>query len=111
MAHVTLASTDPDGGEMGRDLNGAPNGILRETAQTLVSPLIPRPTAEKRRQAIEAALQDIARSGVTSAQDFSGDTGEESRANFKILEQLESERKLTVRVSEWLPFNEPVETL
>jgi predicted amidohydrolase YtcJ len=111
MAHVTLATKDPDGGEIVRDLSGAPNGVLRETAQTLVSPLIPRPTPEKRRQAIEAALQDIARSGVTSAQDFSGDTGEDNLANFKILEQLESEGKLTVRISEWLPFNEPVETL
>jgi predicted amidohydrolase YtcJ len=111
MAHVTLASKDPEGGEIARDSSGAPNGILRETAQTLVSSLIPRPTPEKHRQAIEAALQDIARSGVTSAQDFSGGTGEDNLANFKILEQLESEGKLTVRISEWLPFNEPVETL
>jgi predicted amidohydrolase YtcJ len=111
MAHVTLASKDPEGGEIARDSSGAPNGILRETAQTLVSPLIPRPTPETRRQAIEAALQDISRAGVTSAQDFSGYTGEDSLANFKILEQIESEGKLTVRISEWLPFNEPVETL
>jgi len=111
MAHVTLASKDPDGGEIARDLSGAPNGILRETAQTLVASLIPLPTPEKHRQAIEAALQDIARSGVTSAQDFSGDDGASSRANFKILEQLEREGKLSVRISEWLPFNESVESL
>src|SRR6202035_3107504 len=111
MAHVTLASKDPDGGEIVRDLSGAPNGILRETAQTLVSSLIPRPTPEKHRQAIEEALQDISRAGVTSAQDFSGYTGEDSLSNFKLLDQLESEGKLTVRISEWLPFNEPVETL
>jgi predicted amidohydrolase YtcJ len=111
MAHVTLASKDPDGGEIARDASGEPNGILRETAQTLVASLIPPPTPEKHRQAIEAALQDIARSGITSAQDFSGDTGEASRANFKILEQLEREGKLTVRISEWLPFNESVESL
>src|SRR3954471_24751487 len=111
MAHVTLASKDPDGGELARDASGEPNGILRETAQGLVASLIPPPTPEKHRQAIEAALQDIARSGVTSAQDFSGDNGESSRANLKILEQLELEGKLTVRISEWLPFNEPVESL
>ena len=111
MAHVTLASKDPDGGEIARDANGEPNGILRETAQSLVSSLIPAPTPEKHRQAIEAALEDIARSGVTSAQDFSGDDGASSRANFKILEQLERDGKLTVRISEWLPFNEPVESL
>jgi predicted amidohydrolase YtcJ len=111
MAHVTLASKDPQGGEIAHDSSGAPNGILRETAQTLVSSLIPRPTPQKQRQAIEAALHDIARSGVTSAQDFSGDTGEENLANFKILEQIESEGKLTVRISEWLPFDQPVESL
>jgi predicted amidohydrolase YtcJ len=111
MAHVTLASKDPKGGEIARDASGEPNGILRETAQTLVASLIPAPTPEKHRQAIEAALQDIARSGITSAQDFSGETGEASRANFKILEQLEHEGKLTVRISEWLPFNESVESL
>lgn len=111
MAHVTLASKDPEGGEIGRDLSGAPDGILRETAKALVSSLIPLPTSEKRQQAIELALQDIAQSGVTSVQDYSGYTGEANLANFKILEQLEREGKLTVRISEWLPFDEPVQSL
>jgi hypothetical protein len=111
IAHVTLATKDPNGGEIARDASGEPNGILRETAQSVVGSLIPPASPEKNREAIEAALQDIARSGVTSAQDFSGDNGESSRANFNILEQLEREGKLPVRISEWLPFNEPVESL
>jgi predicted amidohydrolase YtcJ len=111
MAHVTPASKNPNGGEIARDASGEPTGILRETAQSVVASLVPAPTPEKHRQAIEVALQDIARSGVTSAQDFSGDTEEASRANFKILEGLEREGKLSVRISEWLPFNEPVESL
>lgn len=111
LAHVTPASKNPQGGEIARDAGGEANGILRETAQSVVASLIPPPTPQKHRAAIEAALQDIARSGVTSAQDFSGDDGESSRANFKILEQLEREGKLTVRISEWLPFNESVESL
>jgi predicted amidohydrolase YtcJ len=111
MAYVTLASKDPEGGEIGRDLSGAPNGILRETAQGLVSALIPHPSADKRRQAIEAALLDIAQSGVTSVQDFSGETGEENLENFKVLEQIEREGKLTVRISEWLPFDLSVSSL
>jgi predicted amidohydrolase YtcJ len=111
MAHVTLATKNPNGGEIARDASGEPTGILRETAQSVVASLVPAPTPEKHRQAIEAALQDIARSGVTSAQDFSGDSEEASRANFKILEQLEREGKLSVRISEWLPFNDPVDSL
>ena len=108
MAKVTVASRNPQGGEIGRDMSGDPNGILRETAQGLVSSLIPAPTTDKQRQAIEAALEDIARNGITSVQDFSGDTAEENLRNFKILEQIEREKKLTVRISEWLPFDEPV---
>jgi predicted amidohydrolase YtcJ len=111
MGRVTLASKDPEGGEIGRDLNGQPNGILRETAKNLVSSIIPAPTPDKRRQAIEAALQDIASSGITSVQDFSHDAGGDYWDNFQVFQQLEREGKLTVRISEWLPFDEPLETL
>lgn len=112
LAHVTLASKDPEGGEIGRDISGQPNGILREAARDLVASVIPQPTLEKQRQAIEAALQDVARWGITSVQDYSHwhdpDAGWQ---DFKIFEQLEKEGKLTVRISEWLPFDLPVEVL
>ena len=112
VGHVTLATKDPEGGEIGRDVSGQPNGILRETARELVTSIIPQPSADKRRQAIEAALQDIARSGVTSVQDFSDSRDPDANwQDFKIFEQLEKEGKLTVRISEWLPFDLPVEVL
>jgi predicted amidohydrolase YtcJ len=111
-AHVTLASKDPEGGEIARDISGQPNGILRETARQLVSSVIPEPTPEKRRQAIEAALQDIARAGVTSIQDYSDPRSADANwEDFKIFEQLEKEGKLTVRISEWMPFDPPVDVL
>jgi predicted amidohydrolase YtcJ len=111
LAHITVATKDPQGGQIGREANGDPNGILRETAQDLVTSLIPPPTVERQRRAIELALGDIARSGVTSAQDFSGGDAAGNLFNFKILEQLEQEGKLTVRISEWLPFDMPVSEL
>ena len=112
IAHVTLASKDPEGGEIGRDQSGQPNGVLRETARELVTSIIPQPTPDKRRQAVETALQDIARSGITSVQDYS-DTGdaEANWEDFKLFEQLEKEGKLTARISEWLPFDLPVQVL
>src|SRR5262249_20229587 len=111
MAHLTADTKDPEGGQIARDATGAPNGILRESAQDLVSSVIPPATPEKLRQAVEMALRDIARSGVTSVQDFSdaGVTGDWQ--GFKAFEQLEREGKLTVRISEWLPFDAPVEVL
>lgn len=110
IAHVTEATKDPEGGQIGRDATQQPNGILRETAQSLVASVIPPPTAEARRKAIEVALQDIASSGVTSVQDYS--PGEDSVLhNFQVFEQMEREGKLTARITEWLPFDQSLDDL
>ena len=84
---------------------GEPTGILREGAQELVLVKVPPPTAEQRRHAAELALADAARWGITSAQDNS------SWEDFLVYEDLEREGKLTLRISEWLHFNDPVEVL
>jgi len=105
LASVTVASRDPEGGKIDRDDSGTPNGILRETAQDAVQAVIPKPTHEKRRQAIELALADLASHGVTSAQDCS------QWEDFEIYEELEHDGKLTARISEWLPFDESIENL
>ena len=106
LGSVTLASRDPQGGKIDRNQNGEPTGILRETAQDAVTSVIPKPTHEQRRHALEVALADLAEHGVTSAQDYSPNW-----ENFQIYEELEKEGKLTSRVSEWLPFDDPVEEL
>jgi len=112
LAHVTLASKPPEGGEIGRDSTEQPNGILREGAQSMVTAVIPAPSDEKRRQAIEAALKDIASWGVTSVQDYSYESDSAGQwKNFKVFEQLEREGKLTARISEWLPFDDAIDLL
>jgi predicted amidohydrolase YtcJ len=106
LASITIASRDPEGGQIDRDANGQPTGILRDTAQHAVRAVLPQPTREKRRQGIEVALADLAEHGVTSAQDYSPDW-----QNFQIYEDLEKEGKLTARISAWLPFDDSVEEL
>ena len=106
LASITIASRDPEGGQIDRDANGQPTGILRDTAQHAVRAVLPQPTHEKRKQGIEVALADLAEHGVTSAQDYSPDW-----QNFQIYEELEKEGKLTSRISEWLPFDDSVEDL
>jgi predicted amidohydrolase YtcJ len=105
LASVTVASKDPDGGKIDRDEAGTPNGILRETAKEAVEAVIPKPTPEKRRHAIELALTDLASHGVTSAQDYS------DWENFQVYEELERDGKLTARISEWLSFDDSIDTL
>jgi len=105
LASITLASRDPRGGKIERDESGQPNGLLRDTAMKAVQNVIPEPTHDRRRQAMENALADLARWGITSAQDNS------SWEDFQVLEELEKDGKLTARVSEWLAFDDPVATL
>jgi predicted amidohydrolase YtcJ len=105
LASITLASRDPKGGKIDRDANGQPNGIVRETARQAVRNAIPEPTHDKRRQSMEMALADAAQWGVTSVQDNS------LWEDFKILEEIEKDGKLTARVSEWLPFDDAVPEL
>ena len=105
LASITVASHDPEGGKIDRDDAGTPNGILREKAQEAVQAVIPKPAHEKRRQAIELALADLASHGITSAQDNS------QWEYFQIYEELEHEGKLTARISEWLNFDDSLEEL
>jgi len=85
---------------------------LRETARQAVTAVIPKPDHDKRRQAIEAGLRELARRGITSAQDNS-DSGDSKLSwdDFQIFEEIEREGKLTARITEWLPFNDPLPTL
>ncbi|MGA2359187.1 MAG: amidohydrolase [Terriglobales bacterium] len=104
LASITVASRDPEGGKIDRDDSGTPNGILREMLPAIQA-VIPKPTHEKRRQAIELALADLASHGITSSQDFS------QWEDFQIYEELEHEGKLTARISEWLDFDNSIEDL
>ena len=106
LASITLASRDPQGGQIDRNESGEPTGILRDTAKDAVQLVIPKLTHEQMKQAIEIALADLAEHGITSAQDYSPEW-----ENFQIYEELENEGKLTVRISEWLSFDETVEQL
>jgi predicted amidohydrolase YtcJ len=106
LGSVNLASRDPQGGHIDRNESGEPTGILRETAQGAVLAVVPKPNHQQRRQGLELALADLAEHGVTSCQDYSP-----TWEAFQIFEELEKEGKLTARVSDWLPFDEPVESL
>ena len=104
-AGITRGTPAPEGGTIDQDENGEPTGILRETADDVVRAKIPPPTPSQRRRAIELALAEAAQWGVTSAQDNS------EWADFLVYEDLQREGKLTLRITEWLPFRTPLATL
>jgi hypothetical protein len=104
-AGITGKTVPPQGGSIDLDANGEPTGILRERAKELVQKLIPLPTEDDRRRGDQLAIADALAHGVTSVQDFS------DWKDFLVFEQLEKEGKLHLRISEWLPFNDPLPEL
>jgi predicted amidohydrolase YtcJ len=104
-AGVTGATKPPQGGAIDLDADGEPTGILRESAQGLVYKVIPPPTHEERRRGDELAIADAVSHGITSVQDFS------DWEDFLIFEEMEKESALKVRITEWLPFKDPLPEL
>ena len=105
-AGITAKTMAPAGGQI--DLDPAthePTGILRDAALPLLTSHIPKPDAATRRRALELSIADALSHGVTSVQDYS------DWEDFLVLEQMEHEGKLHVRVSEWLTFNDPLDVL
>ena len=106
IAGVTRQTPNPAGGQFDRDANGDLTGIVRESpAQDLIQKHIPPPSSDLRRRAILLAVKDASAHGVTSVQDNS------DWEDFLIYQQLEREGLLTVRISEWLRFDDPVNLL
>ncbi len=103
---ITSDTKNPAGGEIERDADGNPTGLLKEgSAMEFVEQKIPEPTNAERRHGIELVLEELARNGVTSAQDNS------SWDDFLVYRDLRDEKKLTVRITEWLPFLAPLTEL
>ncbi|HEY2460514.1 MAG TPA: amidohydrolase [Candidatus Acidoferrum sp.] len=105
-AGIAKGTPNPSGGQIERDGNGDPTGMLEEgSAVRLVEQYVPERPANMRRRGIELVLADAAKYGVTSAQDFS------EWEDFQVYQQLKQEGKLTLRITEWLPFATPIEDL
>jgi predicted amidohydrolase YtcJ len=103
---ITPDTKNPAGGEIERDADGNPTGMFKEgSAMEFVEQKIPEPTAAERRHGIELVLQELASNGVTSAQDNS------AWEDFLVYHDLKEEKKLTARITEWLPFMAPLTEL
>lgn len=67
LAGITRDTVPPPGGVIEKDADGEPTGVFRETAQSLVTRVVPAFTDEERSQAIDAAVSLLHTMGVTSA--------------------------------------------
>jgi predicted amidohydrolase YtcJ len=95
---ITKATPNPRGGEILKDANGNPTGLLRETASGLVR----RGGGDENRarRALELASQEALSKGVTSFQDAGS-----SFATIDLMKKLIDEGKIGVRL--WVMVSEP----
>jgi predicted amidohydrolase YtcJ len=106
LAELDNNTPNPQGGEFERNASGELTGMLKEDpAMERVRSRIPDPTDEQRRRGLTLVFADLAKNGVTSAQDNS------DWEDFRAYKQIKDDGKLTVRITEWLHFVESVNDL
>ena len=107
LAGIDRNTKNPAGGEIERDKDGNPTGILKDSATALVTRVMPPLSAEEKTHAMEAAMHEAAAHGVTSVQNMA-DTSEDRNQpeNFREFQKLERAAKLTVRIYESMPVRD-----
>lgn len=93
IAGINKDTPDPEGGQILRDLNGEPTGILKDTAMKLVSNLIPAPTEDEYYDALMAAQKESLSNGITSVHDITEDKF------YKIYQKFYEDNKLKTRLN------------
>jgi len=83
LAGINRYTPDPEGGEIERDDNGEPTGILRENARDLISSVIPPVSPDEIVQNIIRTGEVLASQGVTSATDMGSLEGEDLYNSFR----------------------------
>jgi len=92
-AGIDRNTPSPEGGEILKDGNGDPTGILLNRAVPLLAAAVPPPTAERFKSYVLAGLERMARDGYVAVHEAGAD-----RALMKAFQDLEAEGKLPVRV-------------
>ena len=106
LAELDNNTPNPQGGEFERNASGELTGMLKEDpAMERVRSRVPDPTEEQRRHGLTLVFADLAKNGITSAQDNS------EWEDFRAYKQIKDDGKLTVRITEWLHFVEPLNDL
>lgn len=107
LAGITKDTPDPDGGLIERDPEtGEPTGILKDAAMDLVFDVIPEESTEDNIEAIQRAMEEANRLGITSIHDI---TETDQVEAFNILKEND---ELTTRIYSIYPmehFDELVE--
>jgi predicted amidohydrolase YtcJ len=106
-AGIDRNTKDAPGGEIERDENGDPTGILKDAATGLVERIMPRLSAQEVDRAMQVALGVAAEHGITSVQNMAGSSVDRMQPDtLRVFEKREREGRLTVRIYEAEPVRD-----
>ena len=107
-AGLSKDTKDVAGGQIVRDANGNPTGILKDAAMDIVNDRIPLLTFNERLEAIIAASDNAASLGVTSVQDlgYTTDPVKVRGMDIGVYQELVRQGKLKTRVYACSPLSE-----
>lgn len=72
LAGISADTADIAGGEIVRDADGNPTGVLKDNAMALLDRVVPAPSDTQRDRALAAISAHVAAQGVTSVHDMAG---------------------------------------
>jgi predicted amidohydrolase YtcJ len=99
-AGVDADSPDIPGGEIVRDADGRPTGLLKDNAMNPVYAAVPPAPAARRDRQLRAALAYLAANGVTTVHDMG------SFDNLAVFRRAQARDELTVRIYAAVPLAE-----
>lgn len=104
-AGVDADTPDVAGGEIVRDGEGRPTGILKDNAMLLVQEAIPAPTERQLDAFLDAAMQYVAAHGVTTVHDMFDNVGN-GWAGLETYRRAEARGDLVTRIYAVAPLGE-----
>jgi predicted amidohydrolase YtcJ len=75
-ARITRRTPNPKHGVIVHDRRGEATGLLKDAAMALADRALPKPTREERAKALQVAIRDAQRHGITSVQDLGAAAGD-----------------------------------
>jgi predicted amidohydrolase YtcJ len=107
LAGLDRNTKDVPGGEIVRDKDGNPTGILKDHATSLIEKLMPLPTERELDAALKAAMHEAASHGVTSVQNMWDSTSDASSAlKLREFQKFARNGMLTVRIYHGSPLRD-----
>ncbi len=102
LAGISKNSIDPPGGQIVRDANGEPTGVLIDNAMLMLEKQIPAINEAERVSALNAAFNHLLSLGITSTHDAGIDA-----ANLATYQQLRETKQLPLRLYPMLSATDP----